>query len=108
MRPQSVQPRTLAGRGRRRRESAPVRGSAENAAQRSKTWPAMALRLNIADAALVLPLGARPVRCASMRPETPVACKRVQPFIEAHLAGGRVMMLDQRSRIVEQHLLRHP
>src|SRR5204862_7388549 len=29
-------------------------------------------------------------------------------FIEAHLAGGRVMMLDQRSRIVEQHLLRHP
>jgi hypothetical protein len=32
----------------------------------------------------------------------------MQTLVEAHLAGRRVMVVDQRPRIVEQHLLRHP
>ncbi len=32
----------------------------------------------------------------------------METFVEAHLARGRVVVLDQRPRIVEQHLLRHP
>jgi hypothetical protein len=32
----------------------------------------------------------------------------VQVFVETHLAGGRIMMIDQRPRIIEDHLLRDP
>jgi hypothetical protein len=34
--------------------------------------------------------------------------KRVQVFVETHLAGGRIMMIDQRPRIIEDHLVRDP
>src|SRR6266853_6905232 len=64
--------------------------------------------LDVADAALVFPLGARPIRGAGVWPETPVAGKGVKAIIETHLAGRRVVVVDQRPRIVEQHLLRHP
>jgi hypothetical protein len=32
----------------------------------------------------------------------------MQPLVETDFAGGRIMVIDQRPRIVEQHLLRHP
>ena len=64
--------------------------------------------LDVADAALVFALGAGPIRRAGSRLEAPVARKGVQTVVETHLARGRVMVLDQRPRIVEQHLLRHP
>jgi hypothetical protein len=37
-----------------------------------------------------------------------MAGKGVQTIVEPNLAGGRVMIIDQCPRIVEQHLLRHP
>jgi hypothetical protein len=40
--------------------------------------------------------------------EAPVVGKGEQTLVEPHLAGGRVMVIHQRPRIVEQHLLRHP
>ena len=64
--------------------------------------------LDVADAALVLALGAGPIRRASVRMEAPIAGEGVQTIVETHLAGGRVMVIDQRPRIVEQDLLRHP
>lgn len=63
--------------------------------------------LHIADAPLVLALGASPVRCAGPRPEAPVAGKGQQPIIEANFPGDSIMVLHQRPRVVEQHLLRH-
>ena len=63
--------------------------------------------LHVADAALVLALGPRPVRRAGPRPEAPVAREGVQPRVEPHLARRRVVMLDQRPGVVEQHLLRN-
>src|SRR5262249_15322819 len=64
--------------------------------------------LDVTDAALVLALGARPIRRAGPRPEAPVIGKSVQPLVETHLAGGRIVVIDQRPRVVKQHLLRHP
>jgi hypothetical protein len=37
-----------------------------------------------------------------------MAGKRVQPVIETHFARNRVMMVDQRPSVVEQHLPRYP
>ena len=37
----------------------------------------------------------------------PVACERVQAFVEAHLPRRRVVVLDQGPRVVDQNLLRH-
>ena len=64
--------------------------------------------LDIADAALVLAFGARSIRRASVRMEAPIEGKGVQAFVETHLPGGRVMVIDQRPGVVEHHLLRHP
>jgi hypothetical protein len=62
---------------------------------------------HVADAALVLPFRSRPVGSAGPRPEAPVAGEGVQALVEAHLACRRVMVLDQRPSVVEQHRLRH-
>ena len=64
--------------------------------------------LHVADAALVLALGPRAVGRASARPETPVACKPMQPLVKSHLARRCVVVLDQRPGVVEQNLLRNP
>jgi hypothetical protein len=34
--------------------------------------------------------------------------RAVQAFVETHLPGGRIMVIDQRPGVVEHHLLRHP
>ena len=51
----------------------------------------MRVALHIADAALVLALGSRPIRRAGPRPEIPVPGKRQEPRVEPHLprATGR-------------------
>src|SRR5690606_16158855 len=64
--------------------------------------------LHIADAALVLALGARPVRRAGARPEAPVAGEGLQPGIELDLPGERVMVLDQGAGVVQEDLLGNP
>jgi hypothetical protein len=64
--------------------------------------------LSIADAALVLAFGAGPVRRAGARMEAPIPGKGEQTLVETHLAGGRIMVIHQCPRIVEQNLLRHP
>ncbi len=61
--------------------------------------------LDVADAALVLALGACSIRRAGPRPEAPVLGESVQPGVEPYLARRCVVSLDQGPRIVEQHLL---
>ena len=39
--------------------------------------------------------------------EAPTAGNGVQTIVETHFASGRVMVIDQPPRIVEQNLLRH-
>jgi len=53
--------------------------------------------LDIADAALVLALGAGPIGCASPPMKVPVAGKRVQAIVEPDLATNRVLVIYQRS-----------
>ena len=48
------------------------------------------------------------LRAAGARPESPVARKGVQPFVEHHLARHRIMANDQRLGIVEQDLAGYP
>src|ERR1700758_2515004 len=68
-----------------------------------------AYRMLYADPLLIpAALGGRPVGRASVRMEAPIAGKGVQAFVETHLASGRVMVIDQRPGIVEQHLPGHP
>jgi hypothetical protein len=40
--------------------------------------------------------------------KAPIAGQGEQAFVETHLPAGRVMVIDQRPGIVEQHLPRHP
>ena len=81
---------------------------ASSAAQLAKLRPAMSVALDVPDSALVLALGSRPVGCAGARPHAPVAREGVQPFVEDHLAGLRVVVRDQRAGVVEQDLGRQP
>src|SRR3954451_20408039 len=69
--------------------------------------PGDGVALDVADPALVLALGPRPVGCAGPRPHAPVARERVQPLVEDHLTGLRVVVRDQRAGVVEQQLARH-
>src|ERR1700751_1966257 len=69
-----------------------------------EVMPGDGVALDIADAALVLAFCAGSVRCASARMEAPMVGKGEQTIIEPYLAGGRVMVIHQRPRIVEQHL----
>src|SRR3546814_11203394 len=64
--------------------------------------------LHIADAALVLAFGARPIRRAGARPEAPVAGEGLQPGIELDLPGERVMVLDQGAGVVQEDFLGTP
>ncbi len=70
--------------------------------------PGDRIALDVADAALVLALRARPVRGAGPRPEAPVIGEGREPLVEADLARRCVVMIDQRPGVVEQHLARHP
>jgi hypothetical protein len=63
--------------------------------------------LDIGDAALVLALGARAIRRTSPDPETAVPGKCMQPWMQHHLAAGRIMMQNQCLAIVEQNFPRH-
>ena len=63
--------------------------------------------LDVADAALVLALGARAVGRTGPGPEPPVVGEGVQPLVEADFAGHRIVAIDQGAGIVEQHLPRH-
>jgi len=62
----------------------------------------------VADAALVLALGPGPVRRARPHPKAPVPRESVQPRVHDHLPARRIVVQDQRPRVVEQHLLGHP
>jgi hypothetical protein len=62
------------------------------------------IALDVTDAALVLALGARPVWSARARQYLPVAAKRVEAIVEAHLARLGIMVVDQRHRVVQQQL----
>src|SRR3546814_4228067 len=66
------------------------------------------VRSDVADAALVLALGARPVRRARPRLDAPVLRERPQPPVEPHLPGLGVVVVDQRPGVVQQHFLRQP
>ena len=70
--------------------------------------PGDGVALDVADLALVLALGPRSVGCAGLRPHAPVAGESMQPFVEHHLAGLRVVVRDQRAGVVEQDLGRQP
>jgi hypothetical protein len=65
------------------------------------------IALDVADAAFVFALGARPIRRTGPGPEPPVLRKGVQPRAKPYLAGARVVVIDQRPWVVEQHLPRH-
>src|SRR5512133_743294 len=60
--------------------------------------------LDVTDAALVLPLRARPIGCAGPRPKPPVPGEGMQSDIELDLAGLAVVPDHQPSIVVEQHL----
>src|SRR5262245_39249065 len=64
--------------------------------------------LHIADAALVLALGARPIRCTGVWAKTPVLGEGAQSRIELDLAGRPVVACHQSAIIVEQHLFGDP
>ena len=81
---------------------------ASSAAQLAKLAPGDGVALDVADPALVLALGPRPVGRAGHRPHAPVAREGVQPLVEHHLAGPRVVVRDQRAGVVEQDLGRQP
>lgn len=70
--------------------------------------PGNGVALDVADAALVLALGARPVRGARPRLEAPVLRERPQPRVEPDLPRLGVVVVDQRPRVVQQHFLRQP
>ena len=63
--------------------------------------------LDVADAALVLALGAGAVGRAGHRPHAPVAGEGVQALVERHLARRPVVVLDERPGVVQQQLARH-
>ena len=69
--------------------------------------PGDRVALHIADAALILALGARPIGSAGPGLEAPIPGKGVQPAIEADFPGRGVMVLDQGAGIVEQDFRRH-
>ena len=73
-----------------------------------EVMPGDGVVLDVADAALVLTLGACAVGCTGPRPKPPIAGEGVQPLVEADLTGGRIVVIDQRAGVVEQHLPRHP
>ena len=62
--------------------------------------------LHVADPALVLALGARPVRRAGPRHDVPVAAEGVEAVVEPDLARLGIVVLDQRPGVVEQQLAR--
>lgn len=66
------------------------------------------IALDVADPAFVLPLRTRPVGRTGPRRKSPVAGKGVQPRVEPHLPRRRIVMVDQRLRIVEQHFRWNP
>jgi len=70
--------------------------------------PGNGVALDVADAALVLAFGPGSVGHAGARMKAPIMGKGQQPLVEPHLASGRVMIIHQRPRIVEQHLPRYP
>lgn len=92
-------------------------GTAQSAPRRSRRTPAgrpspafisqEERRANVTDGTLVLSL-AGVVRCTGARPELPMLGEGVQPGVELHLAGRRVMPHDQAAVVVEQHLLGDP
>lgn len=59
------------------------------------------IALDVADPAFVLPLRTRPVGRPSPRHKSPVAAKGVQPHVDPHLLRCRIVMFDQRLRVVE-------
>ena len=72
-----------------------------------KAAPGDRVPLDVADATLVLALGARPIRCAGADTELPMARECVQPGMQHHLTAGRVVVQDQRLGSVEQNVARH-
>ncbi len=62
--------------------------------------------LHVADAALVLALGSRPIRGAGPNLKAPVPCEGMELGVQHHLAAGRIVAQDQRTGVVEQHLRR--
>ena len=80
---------------------------ASSAAQDCEAVAGDGVALDVADAALVLALGARAVRRARPRRHAPVAAEGVEAVVERHLAGLRVVVVDQRLGVVEQQLARH-
>ena len=69
--------------------------------------PGDGVALDVADPALILALGPRPIRRARFRREPPVVGKGMEPGVEPDLPGRRVMVLHQRPGVVEQNLRRH-
>src|SRR5438445_466712 len=64
--------------------------------------------LDIADATLVLPLGARPVGGTGARPKTPMLGERVKPGIELDFPSHPVVTSDQPAIIVEEQAAMAP
>jgi len=56
--------------------------------------PGNGILLRVADTALILTLGARPIRRAGARPKTPMLGEGVQPGIELDLPGQPVVTSD--------------
>ena len=63
--------------------------------------------LDVADPTLVLAFDPGAVGRADDRPHAPVPGKRVQAIVEFHLVRGRIVVLDQRTSIVEQEPAGH-
>jgi hypothetical protein len=59
------------------------------------------IAFDVADPALILALGRRPIGRTGARPEAPVTGKSVKARIEDNFTRGRIMPLDQRAGIVE-------
>jgi hypothetical protein len=66
------------------------------------------IAFDVADPAFVLALCPRPAGRAGLGRKAPVPRKGVQPYVEAHFARHRIVMLDQCLRIIEQHFRRNP
>jgi hypothetical protein len=67
-----------------------------------------ATAFHVPHAALILPLGLRPVRPASLGGETPVAGKGGKGGIDHQLTSSWVVESDQRLGVIDQNLLGNP
>jgi len=100
----------LAGRAVRPRNGEFAQPAGEMRFERrpvGEAMPSDRVALNVAYPALVLALGAGPIRREGLGREIPLASEGVGPLVESHLARLCIVVIGQRPGVVELHLAPH-